>query len=140
MATVKFKLVGGKMPTKATPWAAGLDIHALEGGALEPGECKLFSTGVYVEVDPGFEVQVRPRSGLALRGITVMNSPGTIDSDYRGEIKVMLVNHGQSEFCIESGNRIAQLVVARVEPVDVLLVEELTPTQRGQSGFGSTGL
>jgi dUTP pyrophosphatase len=124
--------------------AAGLDlIAAIPGGRpviLEPGERALIPTGLAIELPKGFEAQVRARSGLALRhGVTVLNSPGTIDADYRGEIGVILVNFGQKQFVIDRGERIAQLVVARFERVELAFQEELNPTARGPNGFGSTG-
>ena len=131
------------LPAYATQGAAGLDLLAAvpaEGLILEPGGIVLVPTGLRVAVPPGTEAQVRPRSGLALRhGVTVLNSPGTIDSDYRGEVGVVLVNHGSAAFAIQRGTRIAQLVLA---PVLRLRWEEgaADPTARGAGGFGSTGL
>jgi len=124
--------------------AAGLDlIAAIPQGRpviLEPGERALIPTGLAMELPKGFEAQVRARSGLALRhGVTVLNSPGTIDADYRGEIGVILVNFGQHPFPINRGERIAQLVVARFERVELAFQMELNPTARGPNGFGSTG-
>lgn len=127
-----------------TPLAAGLDLSAcLPDGAieLEPGARALIPTGWAIALEPGFEAQVRPRSGLALRhGITVLNAPGTIDADYRGELKVLLVNLGGDVVRIEHASRIAQLVVAEVAMVEVIEVDELPPSDvRGAGGFGSTG-
>jgi dUTP pyrophosphatase len=108
---------------------------------LAPGERRLFATGFAVAIPEGFEIQIRPRSGLALRyGVTLPNTPATIDSDYRGELKVALVNLGQEPFEVERGMRIAQLVVAHVQPAEFRTVDELPPTGRGAGGFGSTGL
>jgi dUTP pyrophosphatase len=107
---------------------------------LEPGERRLVPTGCALELPAGFEAQVRPRSGLALKhGVTVLNAPGTIDSDYRGEVGVILVNHGSEPFVIQRGERIAQLVLARVERLEWQVAEELGETDRGSGGFGSTG-
>jgi dUTP pyrophosphatase len=124
--------------------AAGLDVVAgvPENAPVElaPGARALIPTGFALELPSGYEAQLRPRSGLALKsGVTLLNSPGTIDADYRGEVKVLLVNHGSEPFTIRRGERIAQLVVARVEHVQVELVSELGGTSRGQGGFGSTG-
>lgn len=124
--------------------AAGLDLVAATPSGqpviLEPGERALIPTGLAIELPKGFEAQVRARSGLALRyGVTVLNSPGTIDADYRGEIGVILVNFGQRHFAVHRGERIAQLVVARFERVELAFREELNQTVRGSNGFGSTG-
>ncbi len=124
--------------------AAGLDLHAcLEKGermAIVPGERMLVPTGLAVAIPPGYEGQVRPRSGLALNhGITLPNAPGTIDADYRGELKVILANFGRNTFVIEHGDRIAQLVIAPVAMLAVVELHELPTTDRGSSGFGSTG-
>jgi dUTP pyrophosphatase len=122
--------------------AAGLDLHAALSmkRTLEPGERQLVPTGYAIELPPGCEGQVRPRSGLALHhGITVLNSPGTVDEDFRAEIGVLLINLGQQPFVIEPLMRIAQLVVARYERVDVEVVEHLSNTARGAGGYGSTG-
>jgi dUTP pyrophosphatase len=133
---------GQALPEYATLGSAGLDIRAcLEAPiVLEPGARKLVPSGLYVALPEGFELQVRPRSGLALRyGVTVLNAPGTIDADYRGEIGVLLVNLGQEPFCIEHGDRIAQLVLARHERLAWKEAEFLPETLRGSGGFGSTG-
>jgi dUTP pyrophosphatase len=131
---------GLALPTRATPGAAGYDIASAEDGALAPMERRLFRTGFAIAVPEGFECQVRPRSGLALRhGVTLPNTPATIDSDYRGELMIMLVNLGAERFEITRGMRIAQLVIARVEPVSFQPVAELPDTARGAGGFGSTG-
>jgi dUTP pyrophosphatase len=133
------------LPAYETDGAAGMDIRAAvpEGQpvSIRPGKRALIPTGFIFEIPPGYEVQVRPRSGLALKsGVTCLNTPGTIDSDYRGEVQVLLINHGEERFVVERGMRIAQLVVA---PVTQAVVEErelATMTERGSGGFGSTGL
>jgi len=119
-----------------------MDLHAeLEGEiSISPGERLLIPTGLYVELPEGYEAQIRPRSGLALKnGVTVLNSPGTIDADYRGEIKVLLINHGHVDFEIKPGDRIAQMVVARHETVNWLPEDILNETGRGSGGYGSSG-
>lgn len=130
------------LPLYQTPLSAGMDVRAdLEQGVtLAPLGRAMIPTGLYVELPEGYEMQVRPRSGLAAKhGITVLNSPGTIDADYRGEIRIILVNLSGEAFTIEPGERIAQLVVARHEQVEWEPVEELGTTERGTGGFGSTG-
>jgi dUTP pyrophosphatase len=128
------------LPTYQTEGAAGLDLRADEACTLAPGERRLVPTGIAVELPPGHEGQVRPRSGLAARhGIGMVNAPGTIDHDYRGEVGVLLVNLGGEPFQVRRGDRIAQLVVAPVVRVEVRLVEALSETGRGDGGFGSTG-
>lgn len=130
------------LPAYQTPLSAGMDVRAdLEASVtLAPLERAMIPTGLYVELPAGCEMQVRPRSGLAAKhGITVLNSPGTVDADYRGEIRVILVNLSNEPFTIASGERIAQLVVARHEQVEWEPVEELGTTERGAGGFGSTG-
>ena len=133
------------LPEYATALSAGLDLRARLDGpvVLEPGERRLIPTGLHIELPEGYEAQVRPRSGLAYKhGLTVLNAPGTIDADYRGEIGVLLVHHGQAAFTIEPGQRIAQLVVARysrVEWVPVQDTAELALSERGAGGFGHTG-
>jgi dUTP pyrophosphatase len=130
------------LPAYATAGAAGLDVRAFIAApvVLAPLQRQLIATGIFMEVPPGYEAQVRPRSGLALqRGLTCLNSPGTIDSDYRGELKVLLVNLGDVPQQIESGERIAQLVFQRIEPVQWQQVDTLTDTARSGGGFGSTG-
>ncbi len=127
-------------PKYQTSGAVGFDLRAVENVSIPSGETRLVGTGLAVELPHGYELQIRPRSGLALKhSITVLNSPGTVDNDYRGEIKVLLINHGKSDFQISKGDRIAQAVVNRVELVDIVQVEELSETQRGDKGFGSTG-
>ena len=130
------------LPAYATPLSAGVDLKAnlSEAITLKPLERSLVPTGLFLAIPAGYEAQVRPRSGLAAKhGITVLNSPGTIDADYRGEVKVILVNLSPEPFVIEPGERIAQLVVARFEQVSWEEVERLDETERGAGGFGSTG-
>ena len=130
------------LPKYQTPLSAGLDIRANldESVTLRPLERAMIPTGLFVELPEGCEMQIRPRSGLAAKhGITVLNSPGTIDADYRGEIKVILVNLSNSPFVIEPGERIAQMIVARYEQIEWESDEELGTTERGAGGFGSTG-
>ena len=130
------------LPEYQTPLSAGLDIRANldESVTLRPLERAMIPTGLFVELPEGCEMQIRPRSGLAAKhGITVLNSPGTIDADYRGEIKVILVNLSNEPFTIEAGERIAQMIVARYEQIEWQAVEELSATERGAGGFGSTG-
>ena len=131
------------LPEYATPLSAGLDLRANldRPVTLAPLERALIPTGLRIALPEGYEAQVRPRSGLAARhGLTLLNSPGTIDADYRGEISVLLVNLRHEPFVVNDGERIAQLVVARHEQVHWLLVEELAPTQRGEGGFGHSGV
>lgn len=133
---------GAQLPRYMSDGAAGLDLAALVDYevAIPPGGRALVGTGIAIELPHGLEAQVRPRSGLALKhGVTVLNSPGTIDEDYRGEVKVLLVNHGEEEFTVRSGERIAQLVVARVERV-ALEESDLSETRRGDGGYGHTGV
>lgn len=135
--TSKFEL-----PEYQTALSAGLDLRAniTESIFLKSLERKLVSTGLFIELQPGFEAQIRPRSGLAYKnGITVLNSPGTIDADYRGEIKVLLVNLSSEIFEIKEGERIAQMVVAKHEKITWQPIEELSNTERGAGGYGSTG-
>ena len=127
-------------PAYATEGAAGLDVVTAEDLSLEPGERIAAPTGFAIEIPPGFEVQVRPRSGLAFKhGITCLNTPGTIDSDYRGEVKVILANLGDEPFQIARGDRIAQLVPAAIQRAEMIEVDALDETARGSGGFGSTG-
>ncbi|MBB3940766.1 dUTP pyrophosphatase [Novosphingobium fluoreni] len=131
---------GLELPAYATDGAAGMDVLAAEDVTLAVGGRHAVATGLAFAIPPGYEIQVRPRSGLALKhGITVPNTPGTIDSDYRGELKVILINHGQDAFSIRRGDRIAQLVLAPVVRASWLKVDELDQTARGEGGFGSTG-
>lgn len=128
------------LPSYETAEAAGVDLRAAEALVLRPGERYLMPTGFAIALPTGFEAQVRPRSGLAVKhGVTVLNSPGTIDSDYRGEIKVALINHGEMDFDIARGDRIAQLIVAPVTRARWTEVASLEETPRGAGGFGSTG-
>jgi dUTP pyrophosphatase len=130
------------LPAYQTEGAAGLDLCAAlaESLTLMPGGRRLVATGIALEIPVGFEGQVRPRSGLALRhGVGIVNSPGTVDSDYRGEIGVVLINHGQEPFVVKPGDRIAQLVVTPVARAVIELVENLSETERGGAGYGSTG-
>lgn len=131
---------GLPVPSPATPGSAGSDLASAEDGVLAPLERRLFRTGLSIALPEGYECQIRPRSGLALRhGITLPNSPATIDSDYRGELMVALINLGTEPFEVTRGMRIAQMVVARVEAVTFRPVENLPDSLRGVSGFGSTG-
>lgn len=144
--TVKIKRLensaGIPLPVKMTEHAAGFDLHAavLAPETLKPGEIRLIPCGFAMAIPPGYEAQVRPRSGLASRhGITLVNSPGTIDSDYRGQVQVPLINLGRADFVVERGMRIAQMLVLPVPPVTLVEVEELDETPRGGGGFGHTG-
>ena len=142
---IKVKIVNRSpypCPAYATPQSAGVDLRANleEPLVLQPLQRAMVPTGLYIALPAGYEAQVRPRSGLAAKhGITVLNSPGTVDADYRGELKTILVNLSQEPFEIAPGERIAQMVIARHEQVEWELVEELDATQRGSGGFGSTG-
>lgn len=142
---MKVKIINksnNELPAYETSASAGLDLRAFipESITLLPLERKLIKTGLFLEIPEGYEAQVRPRSGLALKnGITVLNAPGTIDADYRGEIGVILVNISQDNFEINSGDRIAQMVFAKVKQAKWILAEELSETERGEGGFGSTG-
>jgi dUTP pyrophosphatase len=128
------------LPAYATPASSGVDLRAVEKRVLQPGERALVPTGIRIALPVGYEAQVRPRSGLALKhGITLPNSPGTIDADYRGEILVIMQNLGNAPFVIEPGDRIAQMVVAPVSQVDWVETDALEETERGAGGFGSTG-
>lgn len=139
---VKFKKLrdNAKVPQYMTEGAAGMDLYCLNGYTLYPGKVAPFETGLAIEVPPGFEAQVRPRSSLACKsGVTVANSPGTIDSDYRGEIVVFLKNTSDDQVTIFGGDRIAQLVIAPIVQAEIEVVEELSGTARGTGGFGHTG-
>lgn len=130
------------LPQYATPQSAGMDLRANieESVTLQPLERHLFPTGLRISLPEGYEAQVRPRSGLALKhGITVLNSPGTIDADYRGEVGVVLVNVSNEPFTVEPGERIAQMVIARHEQAEFIVVEELDATERGEGGYGHSG-
>lgn len=146
MTTVKVKIINrsdNPLPAYSTPQAAGMDVRAWlpEGPVtLAPGERALIGTGLYMELPAGYECQVRPRSGLALKhGISIVNSPGTVDADYRGEVGIILINHGHEPFTITSGERICQFVIKEYVPVQWHQVEELDASQRGDGGFGHTG-
>lgn len=130
------------LPEYATPLSAGMDLRANieQPETLKPLERKLISTGIYIELPPGFEAQIRPRSGLAFKhGISIVNSPGTIDADYRGEIKVILINLSNEEFVINDGERICQMVISKHERIEWQQVDSLEDTDRGDGGFGHTG-
>ena len=131
------------LPKRMTEHAAGFDLHAAvnEPTTLKPQEIKLIPCGFAMAIPPGYEAQIRPRSGLASKhGVTLINSPGTIDADYRGEVRVPLINHGQADFIVERGMRIAQMVVTPVPPSEIIEVDELDETPRGKGGFGHTGV
>ena len=131
---------GLPLPAYATAGAAGMDVVSAEAVTIDPGARHAVATGLALAIPEGYEIQVRPRSGLALKhGITVPNTPGTIDSDYRGELKVILINHGAEPFAIARGDRVAQLVLAPVVQAMWDEVAELDATERGEGGFGSTG-
>jgi dUTP pyrophosphatase len=130
------------LPTRQTPQAAGLDLYAnvQESVCLKKGERRLIPTGICIALPVGYEAQVRPRSGLALRyGVTVLNAPGTVDADYRGELCVLLINLGADDYTVRRGDRIAQLVIARVETGAFVETDELPQSLRGDGGYGSTG-
>lgn len=130
-----------RLPLQANPGDAGLDLFSAEEKIIKPGEAELIKTGIKIELPPGTEAQVRPRSGLALKhSVTVLNSPGTIDEGYRGEIAVILINHGKEDFVVEKHMRIAQMVIAEVAQVTLLQVEEVAASERGEGGFGSSGV
>ncbi len=143
---IKIKVVNRghqPLPAYATPQSAGMDLRANldEPVTLHPMERRLIPTGLHIALPEGFEAQVRPRSGLALKhGLTVLNSPGTIDADYRGEIGVVLINLSQQDFVVNDGERIAQMVIARHEQGDFVVVDELDTTERGEGGYGHTGV
>lgn len=129
------------LPAYQTAGAAGLDVHSSAAVRLEPGRWAAIPTGLALEIPEGYEVQVRPRSGLAARhGVTVLNAPGTIDADYRGEVQVLLVNHGSAPYDVAVGDRIAQLVLAAVVQAEIEVVGELSASERGLRGFGHTGV
>ncbi|TFF94533.1 dUTP diphosphatase [Candidatus Thorarchaeota archaeon] len=129
------------VPKRAKPGDAAFDLYSIEEYELEPGERAAVCTGIAVEIPEGYEGQVRPRSGLAIKhGITVLNAPGTIDSGYRGEVKTIMVNHGTEPFKVEKGMRISQLAIRPVPRVEIALVDELSDSDRGNGGFGSTGV
>ena len=132
-----------QLPQYATPLSAGMDLRANldESITLRPLERRLIPTGLHIALPEGYEAQIRPRSGLALKkGITVLNSPGTIDADYRGEVMVLLINLSQEDFVVNAGERIAQMIIARHEQGEFVLVDELDDTERGEGGYGHTGV
>jgi len=137
------KQKGAKLPFYATDGAAGADVFAylVDSVEIRPGHSALIPTGLFLEISEGFEIQVRPRSGLAFKHqITVLNSPGTIDSDYRGELKILLINHGKSSFMVEPEMRIAQIILSPIALAHFSEEKELVATSRGEKGFGHTGL
>jgi len=140
--TVKIKSEDKSLiPEYKSDLAAGVDLMASSGGEIASGAFALVKTGISIELPEGYEAQVRPRSGLALKqGVTVLNSPGTIDADYRGEVGVILINHSNKTFKYEKGDRIAQMVIASVAKADFVVVNELGDTDRGDGGFGHTGI
>ena len=141
--TLRFKRVhpDAVLPSYAHPSDAGMDVRSVEDLTLAPGKRALVHTGLVMLLPPQYEAQVRPRSGLALKnGVTVLNSPGTIDSGYRGEIGVILINLGETDFVVRKGDKVAQLVIAPVTQPEVAEVSEIDETDRGSSGFGSTGV
>lgn len=146
MEKLKVKIVNRgsqPLPEYATPQSAGMDLRANidEPVVLKPMERRVIPTGLHIALPEGFEAQIRPRSGLALKkGVTVLNTPGTIDSDFTGDIGVILVNLSFEDFVVEKGERIAQMVIARHEQAEFVLVEELEATERGEGGFGHTGV
>lgn len=130
------------LPSYQTEHSSGMDLYSASGEdiIIKPSEYTLIPTNLIIEIPEGYEAQVRPRSGLALKhGITVLNSPGTIDADYRGEVKVLLINHGKNDYIVKFGERIAQIIIAKYEKVELESREELTETARGAGGYGSTG-
>jgi len=141
--TIKIKnLSKHPLPKYQTVLSAGMDLHANIDSpiAIQPGQREIISTGLFLELPEGYEAQIRPRSGLAFKhGITVLNSPGTIDADYRGEIKVLLINHGQEAFEINDGERIAQMVIAEYTSIQWEETTQLNDTERGEGGYGSSG-
>ena len=143
---MKIKIVkrsNNPLPKYATEHSAGMDLYAYldKPIILEPLQRALIPTGLFIELPEGYEAQIRPRSGLAIKhGITVLNTPGTIDSDYRGEIKVILINLSNEPFEIKNGDRICQMIISKYEKAELIEVEELSDTQRGSGGFGHTGV
>lgn len=146
MNKIEVKMVaqkGAVVPSYKTEGAAGADVCAFltEPVTIAPGSFAMIPTGLFFEIPQGYEIQVRPRSGLAAKnGITVLNTPGTIDSDYRGELKIILINLGASAFVVNNGERIAQIIVSPVTVADFKLTDSLSDTERGEKGFGSTGV
>jgi len=141
LVPIEITLAGdARLPSYATPGSVGMDLRTPAGVRLEPGERKLVATGLRVAIPEGYEGQIRARSGLAVKhGIGLVNSPGTIDSDFRGEIGVLLINWGDSTVELGAGERIAQFVICPVARAEWIVVDELTTTERGEGGFGSTG-
>ena len=140
---IKIKSLSGSVPSYETEGSAGMDLRAFEKEPvlIRPGERKLIHTGLYMEIEPGYEVQIRARSGLALKqGICLANGIGTIDSDYRGEVGILLMNAGRDDFVVHNGDRIAQMVVLKYEKAEIIQSEELSETNRGSGGFGHTGI
>ncbi len=138
---VKIKLLdNGTIPEYKTSGSAGVDLVSSEDHIIPPKEIRLVKTGIKIEIPEGYEAQIRSRSGLALNGIVVANSPGTIDSDYRGEIGVILANLSNKPFELKKGMRIAQMVLSKVEKIEFEVVDELSESNRGSKGFGSTGI
>ncbi len=143
MYTLKVKKLNpeAKLPNFAHKGDAGMDVYSIEEAVIKSGETKLIKTGIAIELPEMTEAQMRPRSGLALKNsITLLNSPGTIDEGYRGEISIIMINHGKDDFKVEKHMKIAQVVVKPIYDIDILEVEELSDTARGEGGFGSTGL
>ena len=141
--TVKFRKINpeASLPSYAHPGDAGMDVRSVEETVIQPGERRLIHTGLVMMLPPGYEAQVRPRSGLALKnGITVLNTPGTIDEGYRGEVGVILVNFGDAPFKVEKGAKIAQMVIAPCAQAEIVETSEVDGTVRGEGGFGSTGV
>lgn len=137
---VKFLNAEAQAPQYAKPGDAGADLRAVEQVSIFPGDSVMVKTGIAIELPIGYEAQVRPRSGLAYKKqITVLNTPGTVDEGYRGEVGVILINHGKTTFLVEKGDKIAQLVIKPVKQADFQIVDELSDTSRGEGGFGSTG-
>jgi dUTP pyrophosphatase len=140
MLKVKKVHEDARIPFKAHLSDAGFDLFSVSQAILKPGQRALIKTGVAIALPEGYEAQVRPRSGMALKhGITVLNAPGTIDEEYRGELGVVLINHGDKDFAVVPGDKIAQLILSKVEHLGIAVVEELSDTERGGQGFGSTG-
>jgi len=128
------------LPKKAYEHDAAFDLHAAEDVMLKPGERKPVKTGLAVEMPQNYHAEIRPRSGLAAKhGVTIINTPGTVDSGYRGELMVILINHGNEEFLVRTGERIAQILFSKVDPITFTEVDELADTERGEKGFGSSG-
>lgn len=146
MYTIRVNIVNtstNPLPSYATSGSAGMDIRAYlkEPVTLQPLERSLISTGLFIELPEGYEAQIRPRSGMAIKqGITCLNSPGTVDSDYRGELKIILINLSNVIQTINHGDRIAQMIIAKTEKAELILVQELTESLRGEGGFGHTGI